>query len=31
MVDFGINEYGISAEELKQSYTRKFERNMTRW
>ena len=23
--------YGISAEELKQSYTRKFERNMTRW
>ena len=23
--------YGITAEELKQSYTRKFERNMTRW
>ena len=23
--------YGISAEELKQSYTRKFERNMKRW
>ncbi|MBR1496066.1 MAG: nucleotide pyrophosphohydrolase [Oscillospiraceae bacterium] len=23
--------YGISAEELKQSYTRKFEKNMKRW
>ena len=23
--------YGISAEELKQSYTEKFERNMKRW
>ena len=23
--------YGISAQELKQSYTRKFERNMKRW
>lgn len=23
--------YGISAEELKQSYTRKFEKNMRRW
>ena len=23
--------YGISAEELKQSYTHKFERNMKRW
>lgn len=23
--------YGISAEELKQSYTGKFEKNMTRW
>ena len=23
--------YGISAEELKQSYTRKFEKNMNRW
>lgn len=23
--------YGISAEELKRSYTKKFERNMTRW
>jgi len=23
--------YGISAKELKQSYIRKFERNMTRW
>ena len=23
--------YGISAEELKQSYTEKFEKNMTRW
>ena len=23
--------YGISAEELKQSYTKKFEKNMTRW
>ena len=23
--------YGISADELKQSYTEKFEKNMTRW
>lgn len=23
--------YGISAEELKESFTKKFERNMTRW
>ena len=23
--------YGISADELKRSYTRKFEKNMTRW
>ena len=23
--------YGISADELKQSYTKKFEKNMTRW
>lgn len=23
--------YGISADELKRSYTKKFERNMTRW
>ena len=23
--------YGISADELKQAYTAKFERNMTRW
>ncbi|MBR6377312.1 MAG: nucleotide pyrophosphohydrolase [Oscillospiraceae bacterium] len=23
--------YGIGAEELKQSYTRKFEKNMSRW
>lgn len=23
--------YGISPEELKEAYTRKFEKNMTRW
>ena len=34
MEDFSINEmlcYGITAEELKQVYRERFEKNMDRW